>query len=76
MNKSIHGIEVEVKHFAGSEPTAQHLTESSARLIYLMIEPVILKSKTLYITSCADHLVICSDTADYETALERTRGLK
>lgn len=59
---------------AGSEPTAQHLTQSSVKLIYLMTEPVILKRKTLYISLCADYLVTCSDTA--ETALEGTRGLK
>lgn len=43
MNKGINGIEGEVKRFSASEPTAQHLTESSAKLIYLMTESVILK---------------------------------
>lgn len=49
MDVGVNETGVDRKHFAGSEPTAQHLTEPGDKLIYLLIEPIILKRKALYL---------------------------
>lgn len=70
MNRSLNESEVvDRRYFAESEPTAQDLTESRVKLICLATGPIILKRKVL----CVDYLVIFSDTADYETVLQRKR---
>lgn len=71
MDRGLNETEVYRRHFAGSEPTAQHLTESSAKLIYLVIETIILE-KT-FISLYVDYPVTFSDTDDLETPLERKR---
>lgn len=49
MDIAVNETEVDWKHFAGSEPAAQHLTESGDKLIYVVIELIILKRKALYL---------------------------
>lgn len=70
MGRGHNEAEVGRRHFAESESTAQHLTESSVKLICLVIEPIILKS---FVSLCVDYLVTFSDTDDFEISLERKR---
>lgn len=49
MDRGVNETEVDRRHFDESEPIAQHLSESNVKLIYLAIEPIILKRKVLYL---------------------------
>lgn len=69
MNRSLNEAVVDGRYFAKSEPTSQDIAESRVKFICLAIEPIILKRKVL----CVDYLVTFSDTADFETVLQRKR---